>query len=125
VFGLAAADFPDHFEKFVLLEQRFAAGDDGAGAVEGEDAVGGLGRRELEGHFGFPVFGVAGDGVLFVRPRGFFEIPSVVGIAPVAVEIAARGADEDCGSTDRDSFALDGVENFRAVAEFREFHGRH
>ncbi|MEY3896554.1 MAG: hypothetical protein RLZZ214_2074, partial [Verrucomicrobiota bacterium] len=23
----------------------------------------------------------------------------------------------------RDAFALDGVENFRAVAEFREFHG--
>lgn len=65
---------------------------------------------------------VARIGIFFVRPRRAFEVPGVIGIAPVAVEIAKRCADENRGRTGADSLTLNGVENFGTVSELRELH---
>lgn len=91
------ADVADRFEKFRLLEQGFSTGDDHPGAWEIEDDACGLGRIEFDGDLGFAVFGVAGKGVLLVWPRRALEVPGVVGIAPDAMEVATRRADEDRG----------------------------
>ena len=40
-------------EEVSVLEEWFAAGDDDAGAVEGKDALGGVGRRDFEGLLSF------------------------------------------------------------------------
>ncbi len=124
VVRLAGTDRPNHLQKFVLLEERLATGDDGARAAIGEDLLGGGGGIYLESDFGFGEFRVAGQGVFFVGPWSFLEIPSVIGVAPDAVEIAAGGADEDGWDATREALALESLENFRAIAEFCKFHGR-
>ena len=124
MFRLVGTEGVDHLQKFGLLEQRFAAGDDGARALVGKDELGGSGGLDLKSDLGFLVFRVAGEGIFFVRPRCFLKIPSVIGIAPNAVEIAARGADENRRNPTRKALTLEGVENFRAIAEFCKFHGR-
>ncbi|MEY5019904.1 MAG: hypothetical protein RLZ22_992, partial [Verrucomicrobiota bacterium] len=70
------------------------------------------------------MLGVARGRILFVGPWCAFEVPSVIRVAPHAVEVAARGADEHGGKAGGGTFALQGVENFRAGAELGKFHGR-
>lgn len=122
--GQGGADVPDQREKVGLLKQRFAPGEDDARTAEGDDALRDFGGSHLDDDVVFPVFRVAGSAVFFVFPRRAFEVPSVVGIAPDAVEIAERRAHEYGGAAGGYAFALDGVEDFRAVAEFRELHRR-
>lgn len=57
-----------------------------------------------------------------MRPRCAFEIPGVIGIAPTAVEIAARSPHEDCGKAGRNALTLKGVKDFGTVVELGEFH---
>ena len=84
--------------------------------------LGNFAWAEFDGDIVFAVFGEVGLAIALMGPWGAGEIPGVVGIAPLAVEIAARATDEDGGLARRDAFALDAVENFRSVVEFGEFH---
>lgn len=118
------ADAPDHFEKIGFLKQRFATRNDHSRTGEGEDAAGNFRRTKFKRDIGFPVFRIALDRVFFMRPGSALEIPGMIGIAPDAVQIAAGRADEDGRAPGAGAFALDRVENFRAVAEFCKFHGR-
>lgn len=55
-----------------------------------------------------------------MRVTGADPIPSVFGIAPVTLQVAAAAPDENAGNSDRDSFALQAVEDLGATIEFRQ-----
>lgn len=112
----------DQFQPTGLLKKRLSAGENQAAAGECRDALGDFARFQLDGDVFLAVLLVAGKRVFFVRPWGTFEIPGVIGIAPMAVEVAAGGSDENGGQAHGNTFTLQGEEKFRAVAELREFH---
>lgn len=85
--------------------------------------IGDFVRGEVDGDVVFVVFGEARLSVAFMGPWRATEVPGVIGIAPLAVEVAARAANEDGRLSGGDAFALDAVENFRLVVEFGEFQG--
>jgi hypothetical protein len=80
----------------LVEHERFAAGEDGVGAVKGEDFLGDVVEGEIR------ALGVPGG---------------VGGIAPGAAEVAAGGAEEDGGYAGEFTFALDGVEYFSDAHE--------
>ena len=113
--------FPPMISLFCLgtcmeVSQRAAAGE---GGHAGDD----LRSRHLEGDLRLAVLAVGGVGVLVVGPRRALEVPGVIGIAPAAVEVAEGRADEDGRQAGGNAFALERVEDFRAVVEAGEKHG--
>lgn len=103
----------------LLLEEGFAAGEDEAVAVVVRDERGNLGGGELDDLLRFGEFHP-----VLVFPGSFLPVPSVGGVAPVAMQVAEGQSQEDGGSAEGRAFALQGVKDLgRAVGKAGDFHG--
>lgn len=123
VSGAALAEELDEREPIGLVNEWFAAGENHTLAGKFLDGSGDFGNRSIDDDVAFLKFLIIGAGVVFVRVRRALKIPRVIGIAPMAEQIAAAGADKNCGYARADALALEREKDFGAVAEFCQLHG--
>ncbi len=120
-FDFDEGDLGEELEElgeFLLLEEGLAACEDEAVAVVVGDEGGDFGWGELGDLLGFGEFNA-----VLVLPGGLFPVPSVGGVAPMAVEVAEGEAEEDGGGAEGGAFALEGVENLGgASGKAGDFH---